>query len=210
VLLDVGANDGMHSCLFSLAGWRCIAFEPQAGCVAYLQRIAALNRFPELAVEQLAVGDRDDGAVDFYVSASSWYSSMERDQVERHEAAERTSVSIVTLDRYCLEHDVAPTCIKIDVEGHELHVLRGAAGVLEDSKPDLVVEVSAEATIREGIWDLLTPLGYRVYMVVRTGLRAIPTPDVFRVAGPGGDHVDALFTADQWFGRQLEVELSNR
>ena len=85
VLLDVGANDGSHSWLFSLAEWRCIAFEPQPDCVAYLRRIAALNGFGELVVEQCAVGDRQARAVDFYVSQSSWFSSLERDNVERYE-----------------------------------------------------------------------------------------------------------------------------
>jgi FkbM family methyltransferase len=210
VLLDVGANDGLHSCLFALAGWRCIAFEPQPGCVAYMHRIAALNRFSELAVEQFAVGDTYAEAVDFYVSESSWYSSFERGQVERHEAPERISVGIVTLDGYCQEHNVDPTCVKIDVEGHELPVLRGAARVLDQSKPDLVIEVSADPAIREGMWDLLTPLGYRAYVVARTGLRALPTPDMFCAAGPGADGVDALFTADQKLGQQLEAMLSNR
>jgi FkbM family methyltransferase len=210
VLLDVGANDGLHSCLFSLAGWRCIAFEPQTGCVAYLRRIAALNGFGKLAVEQCAVGDRQASAVDFYVSGSGWFSSLDRGHVERYEAAERISVEIVTLDAYCREHGVAPTCIKIDVEGHELHVLRGASAVLGQARPDLVVEVSANSAIREAIWELLAPLGYRGYVVAREGLRAIPTQETFRAAGPGDYHIDAVFTADQTLGEQLGARLAGR
>lgn len=208
VLLDVGANDGSHSWLFSLAEWRCIAFEPQPDCVAYLRRIAALNGFGELVVEQCAVGDRQAHAVDFYVSKSSWFSSLERDNVERYEPSKRTAVNIITLDAYCGEHELAPTCIKIDVEGHELHVLRGSKDVLAKARPDLVVEVSGDLDSRDETWKLLAPLGYRAYVVSGTGLCAIQTPEAFRLAGPGDDHIDVVFMADREFAEQLGARLN--
>lgn len=208
VLLDVGANDGSHSWLFSLAEWRCIAFEPQPDCVQYLRRIAALNGFGELVVEQCAVGDRQAGAVNFYVSESSWFSSLDRDNVERYEPSERIAVNIITLDAYCEEHELSPTCIKIDVEGHELHVLRGSKGVLAKARPDLVVEVSGDPDSRDETWRLLGPLGYRAYVVSGTGLGAIRTPEAFRRAGPGDDHVDVVFTADREFAERLEARLN--
>ncbi len=208
-LLDVGANDGSHTWMFSLAGWQCIAFEPQPSCVTYLQRIATLNQFTHLAVEQSAVGDRAAASVDFYVSASSWFSSVDPEQVARFEAPERIAVKMITLDAYCQEHRVAPNCIKIDVEGHELHVLLGAKDVLARTKPDLVVEVSADRDTRDGIWELLVPLDYRVYAVVRGGLRPILTSEAFRVVAFGDAYIDAFFTADVELAKQLEATLSH-
>jgi FkbM family methyltransferase len=207
VLLDVGANDGLHSSLFLLAGWRCTAFEPQPECVAYIRRIAALNGFSRLTVEQCAVGERQASAADFYVSERSWFSSLDRGNVERFETAERISVEMITLDAYCQAHRVVPTCIKIDVEGHELQVLRGSASVLAECKPELVVEVSADPALRTNVWELLAPLGYRAYVATHEGLRAIPTLERFRAAGSGDLYVDAIFTADQTLGEQLEARL---
>jgi FkbM family methyltransferase len=208
-LLDVGANDGSHSWLFSLAGWRCIAFEPQPACVAYLQRIAALNQFTDLTVEQSAVGDRPAADAEFYVSPSSWFSSVDPEFVARFETPQRVAVKMITLDVYCRQHEVVPTCVKIDVEGYELHVLRGAGDVIARVKPDLVVEVSARREIREGIWELLVPLGYRVYAVVQEGLRPIPTLEAFRAAGSDDAYIDALFTADAELAEQLEARLNH-
>jgi FkbM family methyltransferase len=208
-LLDVGANDGSHSWLFSLAGWRCIAFEPQPDCVAYLQRIAALNGFTQLAVEESAVGDRPAADANFYVSPSSWFSSVNREHVARFENPDRISVKMITLDAYCQENRVTPNCIKIDVEGYELRVLRGATDVLARTKPDLVVEVSADRDTREGVWKLLVPLDYRVYEVARAGLRPILTLEAFRAAGSGDAYIDALFTDDVELGKQLGAKLNH-
>ncbi len=210
VLLDVGANDGMHSCLFLLAGWQCTAFEPQPECVAYIRRLGTLNGFAKLTVEQCAVGERQTSAADFYVSARSWFSSLDRGNVERFEPAERISVDIIPLDAYCEERRIVPTCIKIDVEGHELQVLRGSAGVLAASKPDLLVEVASDPALRASVWELLAPLGYRAYVVTHEGLQAIPTLERFRAVGSGALYVDAVFTADQTLGEQLEERLNRR
>lgn len=208
VLLDVGANDGLHSGLFSVAGWECVAFEPQPECVAYIRRIAALNGFAKLTVEQCAVGEHEASTADFYVSERSWFSSLDRGNVERFEPAEKISVKIVTLDTFCEQHEVTPTCIKIDAEGHELHVLRGGVGVLARSKPDLFVEVSADSALREGVWDLLAPLGYRAYAMTHEGPRTISARERFLVSGGGDYYDDVMFTTDQRFGDQLAERLA--
>jgi FkbM family methyltransferase len=208
-LLDVGANDGSHSWLFSLAGWRCIAFEPQQSCVAYIQRIAALNMFTGLTIEQAAVGDRPAASAEFYVSGSSWFSSVDPEFVARFETPQRVAVKMITLDTYCQEREIAPTCVKIDVEGYELHVLRGAKDVVERAKPDLVVEVSPGREIREGIWELLVPLDYRAYAVTQAGLCPIPTLEAFRTAGADDAYIDAFFTADVELGKHLEARLNH-
>jgi hypothetical protein len=141
------------------------------------------------------------------VSPSSWFSSFDRDHVRRFETSERIEVRVVTLDAYCQKHHVAPTCIKVDVEGHELHVLRGARTVIAGAKPDLVVEVSNDQNTREGIWELLAPFDYRAYALVEAGLRRIPTLEEFCTAAPEASAIDAMFTADQELWQQLEARL---
>jgi hypothetical protein len=64
--------------------------------------------------------------------------------------------------------------MKIDVEGAELAVLRGASDCLERFRPVLLLEMNAETfqaagfTNRE-IADLLTSLGYRLHVINRRG-----------------------------------------
>jgi FkbM family methyltransferase len=203
----------MHSCLFALAGWRCVAFEPQSSCIAHIRRISALNQFDELRAEQRLVGDRAAADVDFYVSPSTWFSSLGQASVERYEPARRIQVDMITLDAYCRGHGMSPTCVKIDVEGCELLVLRGARRLLEATTPDLVIEVSAEAKIREAVWNLLVPFGYRAYVLSGSRgdvVRSMPSMGAFVAAGAGTAHVDAVFTADRALCAQLEARPGDR
>jgi FkbM family methyltransferase len=53
---------------------------------------------------------------------------------------EEIRVPIVTLDSYLLEHRLAPRCVKIDAEGAEIRILKGAKQVLA-SNADIVCEL---------------------------------------------------------------------
>jgi FkbM family methyltransferase len=211
LLLDVGANDGTHSCFFARAGWECIAFEPQPSCIAYLRRISELNSFDRIVAEQCVVGAEEATGVAFYTSDSTWFSSLDRESVERFERAETHHVDMITLDGYCEAHGLRPSCIKIDVEGRELSVILGAKRLLEASLPDLFIEVSADSQVRTGLWNRLVPLGYRVY-VLGTDRRAVLRPvdgmDEFIAAAEGHDLVDAMFTADAGLSAHLEAGLA--
>ena len=46
----------------------------------------------------------------------------------------------VTLDRFCDEHCLAPTHVKMDIEGHEIQALNGMRQVLRTHRPMLFVE----------------------------------------------------------------------
>ena len=79
----------------------------------------------------------------------------------------------LSLDRYCDERRLAPTHIKMDIEGHEVFCLPGMLGVLERHRPELYVEFH-ERIIRDelglpdadarvaGFFTTLCDLGYRL------------------------------------------------
>jgi hypothetical protein len=50
-------------------------------------------------------------------------------------------VASITLDQFCKERNVKPDILKIDVEGAELHVLRGAKELLLNEKISILCEV---------------------------------------------------------------------
>jgi Methyltransferase FkbM domain len=58
------------------------------------------------------------------------------------------SVPAVSVDNYCLTCKVLPDLMKIDVEGAEISVLRGASQMLREKHPTLLVEV-AEVNLRQ-------------------------------------------------------------
>jgi len=166
--VDVGANWGMHTYPFAAVRYVCIAFEPQSPCGDFIRRVSKLNGFTNVEVVRAAVGSASLAEVPFYESEVEAFSSID----ERHVAAfgwpwRRTTIECVTLDAYCQAHGVAPTVIKIDTEGYEWEVVRGAARVLAMFKPALIVEVSAALENQQRLWDVVAELGYSCYAISR-------------------------------------------
>jgi len=129
--LDVGANAGYFSLLahdLGGSGSSIHAFEPNPRLADLLERSAASK--PGIHVVRAACSDTT-GPVDLHLSTTegnTGLSTLRTDVLDR--SAARIVVSAVTLDEYCQEHAIRPDLMKIDVEGHELDVLRGAGAVL--------------------------------------------------------------------------------
>jgi Methyltransferase FkbM domain len=77
-------------------------------------------------------------------------------------------VPLRTLDLLCDELDFHPDLVKIDVEGYELAVLRGARRLLGESRPVLFLEIHPQRIVELGgtlaeIAGLLAGLGYGIF-----------------------------------------------
>jgi hypothetical protein len=74
-------------------------------------------------------------------------------------------VRVVTLDDDALQHCSKPLVVKIDVEGFEAHVLRGAHRLIRDCRPYLSIDIHTDpfgdglATTEAAVIELLP--GYR-------------------------------------------------
>lgn len=123
VAVDVGANIGEVSIVFSRrvgAGGAVIAFEPHPRIYRYLLGNLALNRCANVTARNLALGA---------APGSVRMSDDKRDDMNRVLASGAIEVKGSTLD---LELPARPIAfLKIDVEGHELSVLKGAGAVLQ-------------------------------------------------------------------------------
>jgi FkbM family methyltransferase len=195
VLFDVGANDGTHAYPFAVSGYRCVCFEPQSSCVEYVRLVCERNGFDQVTVEQTLVMAGTPRDVEFFVSRSSWYSSTSAALVARFEKPESIRVDTVSLDQYCLAHGILPTFVKIDVEGAELEVLRGARKLIHEALPDLFVEVSSDDNNKRHVWELLAAQDYRCFHVdhVVRERRAVNTLEAFLGAGASEPNADFLF-----------------
>jgi hypothetical protein len=69
----------------------------------------------------------------------------------------------VTIDTFVFERGLAVEAIKIDVEGHDIEVIRGAMGVLEEQQPLVLTEAKADAEL----FALMQGISYRVHAYVR-------------------------------------------
>ncbi len=149
-VVDIGAHIGM----LTLAAakrvgptGRVYAFEPAQESVRILRRHVEFNKWNErIEVVQAVVSDQN-GRLPFYVYGASMAASLSRTNVEVLNSERRTSpvsmveVPSVTLDTFCKEHKFMPDVIKVDVEGAELLVLRGAQNLLLDISPVVLCEI---------------------------------------------------------------------
>jgi FkbM family methyltransferase len=143
--VDVGANVGVHAVrLARLTGQHgeVIAIEPDPDVVRRTQRNIALNGLANVRVISAAASDRP-GAMQLYRPGSR-DTNRARASLHRHPylTGVTTAVPVVTVDDICAGAPVS--LIKIDVEGHEAAVLRGAAGTIARHAPSLVFEYAPE------------------------------------------------------------------
>jgi FkbM family methyltransferase len=149
LVLDVGANAGQYVQRIRRAGYarRVVSFEPLSDAFGKLDQAAATD--PLWDARRLALGD-EDGSAEIHVSANSWSSSL-LEMGERHlsSAPESTYVRTETVPVARLDsiwdgvvRDGERVFLKLDVQGFEMHVLRGAAGHL-----DRVAGVQAELAL---------------------------------------------------------------
>jgi FkbM family methyltransferase len=123
------------------------------------------KRFPFVELHGCAVGETT-GEISFFVDTQqSGYSSLARPNGARDESKIEIKVPIERLDNLVKAVDV--DTIKIDVEGAELGVLRGAVGVLEKCRPIVMFESGPTADdglgyTKEEIFQFLNALNYSV------------------------------------------------
>ncbi|MCS7091676.1 MAG: FkbM family methyltransferase [Verrucomicrobiota bacterium] len=156
LVIDVGACEGLFACrvLRKALAARVVAFEPSARTVRYLIAAAQANGVADrLRVEQFAVAAQS-GCVPWMEGDNP---EANRIGASRGEPVHAT-VEATTLDEYCAAHGLQPgpwDLIKVDAEGADLDVLRGAEGILRDGAPQVAVTTyHVESHARE-IWSYL-------------------------------------------------------
>jgi FkbM family methyltransferase len=136
--IDVGANEGsvLEAILRVAPAGHHIACEPIPELAEQLGR-----RFPSVEVRQVALYDQTGTASFTHVLDASTRSGLRQreDLDESTSRVRRISVPTEPLDD-ALDPDYVPSLIKIDVEGAELHVLRGAIQTLQRHRPLVLFE----------------------------------------------------------------------
>lgn len=165
LFVDIGANYGTHSMLFLAAGVPTITFEPNAACHEYFTRASALNGFTS-NLEKVALGQDRGRIVLSYPPRDTWFGSTDRAAVARLQESEQlvtTEVEQRALDDY-LERlrSRKRILIKIDTEGNELSVLKGATGVLRECTPTIIFESLTTDQCRPELYGFLESFGYAV------------------------------------------------
>jgi FkbM family methyltransferase len=203
IFIDIGSNIGFHS--LSIAGAmpdaRCLAFEPNPAVFRHLLANITLNdHLPNVSAHELAVSSHCND-LEFFAQDESDYNRGLSSTALNHDldsaAIRRIKVQATTLDAFLddsLKHLVS--VIKIDTQGNEEPVLRGAAETLRLAQPVVFFEFEAryhpdnpEARLRQ-LLDLLP--GYRFLLVTRDGTgsaTAFDPAEICRIDRFEGDFV---------------------
>lgn len=138
VVFDVGANIGIHSLTTSrlVDGGSVYAFEPASFAYQMLLDNLQLNDIKNVKAVRSIVTD-EQGEMELYINSESALTSL--GQTKRGEVVSTERVPGITIDNFASKNGVSKIdFLKIDVEGYEGHVLRGAENLLANS-PDLVI-----------------------------------------------------------------------
>jgi FkbM family methyltransferase len=161
-VVEVGANIGAHTVGLAKAvggQGRVDAFEPQRACYALLQAQIALNRLHNIHAHCKAVG-RSAGQL--WVPAVNYadYGNFGGVALSSSQAPTSEPVDVVTLDDQIGDRPCA--LLKIDVEGMEEDVIRGATALIGKGHPLLYVENDRPEKSKPLV-ALLLGLGYRLW-----------------------------------------------
>jgi FkbM family methyltransferase len=182
VVWDVGANVGLFSCCASFMSGRrgsVLAIEPDFWLAHLLSRSAqrlAAGRYGGADIEVLCASVSDSNRISKLAIAQRARSSNHLiEAVGSTEAKGARSLQptvSLTLD-FLLEHFPPPSVLKIDAETHEVNILKGARRVLEEARPTIWCEVSAENSSE--VTELLHTAKYELY-----GAQVTPHPHIKR------------------------------
>ena len=176
VVLDIGANIGAHSLFLAQAvgvQGKVIAFEPTDYAYAKLSKNCSLN--PDLADRihclQYMLVDSEVAGRPTPGLYSSWPLKEETGLHELHQGKLMTTsgAQARTLDSVILEMGLDRVdCIKLDIDGFECGMMKGAGGVLNRWHPTIVMELAPYALEEQGaslheLIELLKKYGYALY-----------------------------------------------
>jgi FkbM family methyltransferase len=179
VLIDGGASTGSYSLLASMIpALRVYAFEPVPHTYSVLVENIRLNGLSDrVSTYQVALSDKV-GVDDLHVttpphlSALSWVGANTK-PIDGGQPYLTESVPTITIDEFCRIENVAPTLIKLDLQGAELPALLGAEQAIAMAHPDLVIEYGITTAAQYGyhpdlIEEWLKDKGYTWTLVTGT------------------------------------------
>ena len=195
IAVDVGANVGFFTRYF--AAWtgsagRVLAIEPEARNFGRLSAMIRERRLEAIVEPVHAAAAERSGEVALTVDPDH--------PGGHHLSPHGVATRAVTVDELVRRHrGQRVSLIKIDVQGAELRVLRGATWTLETFRPALLVELDdralrAQGASVEAVLDFLVARGYQGRLLSASGLGPFIDREAFVARCLATEYVDALFT----------------
>ena len=174
VFLDIGAHYGFFSLLAEKLGAKVFAIEASPTIFDVLKKncgaFAGIQLFNKIVADQ-------EGDLKFYEFPGSYseYNSIsvlayEKEKWFKENPPKVSVLQSITLDNWFLQEKTIPTIIKIDVEGAEENVLKGAKTLLQEHKPTVIMEFwGKDNATHTRAAAILYTLGYQSYLIQNNG-----------------------------------------
>lgn len=164
--IDIGCNLGFVAALMAKSvgdDGQVWCFEPNQQLIPHIKEIFWLNQWRHYQVFPVALSD-NTGKCTFTIDENDHSMS----KISHENATHSFNVSCHRLDDYQDQFNHPVSLIKIDVEGHEHNVLKGAIKTCQQHQPAIIFETGLVNQSAANAIDLtLTEMGYRVAGVIQ-------------------------------------------
>lgn len=182
-VFDIGSHKGAY--LFFMArsvgpGGKVFGFEPQSKLYHYLLKAKNFMGWKQVELFHLALSD-SPGEATLFIPPGKSGSSPGASLHVRNETGNRETVKTETLDQFCKSKGQFPVLIKMDVEGHELKVLKGGKNLLKERHPFLLMEIEGRHAGKETVFEtfrFLQELGYKGFFLMENKRKPISEFDL--------------------------------
>ena len=173
IIIDVGANIGFESLYFAkkYPGNLVFSYEPASFAHQCLSRSKEINRCENLKIFKMGVGDKG-GQMQINAPTHNSYNkglAAIDNNFDLDDTFVKETIAIVTLDEHIKENQRV-SFIKIDVQGYEQNVLRGALDLIGKDRPVIIFEHydsyhSQPLEERKKIESLFSSMNYEFYLI---------------------------------------------
>ena len=178
VILDIGANEGYYSLQFSslFPQRKIYSIEPNPLAFSSLQNNISLNGVKSIVPLNLAASSSSNSCLHLHITSRYYQSLASVDGPLSNDSSSMFPVKSISVDDLASSsgHSFDIALIKIDVEGHEISVLKGAVNIISNSKPLILIECQEYKTLQY-IYENLGNI-YHIFQVKRNSL--LPYPEL--------------------------------
>jgi FkbM family methyltransferase len=173
-VLDIGANVGAHA--LPMANWvgksgQVYAFEPTDWAFNRLKRNLSLNPSlsKSLIANQCALTDDSSKMPEAFHSSWNLKENSDTHPVHGGRLEKASKAVFISLDQFVEQNSLKKIdLIKLDVDGFEMNVLRGAINSLKNFRPPILFELcphvlKEHSTSAEDLLELLQSIGYSFF-----------------------------------------------
>lgn len=176
IAVDVGANDGYYTLIMArLAGknGRVISIEPDKEAFMWIKKSIAKNKYENIKAYNAAASDTNGKCKMYLGKVTGWSSLVYDKQSTKNEAVETSSVRLD--DLLSKEDKKNVSVIKIDTQGSELKVIRGAKQIIRQSRGIRIIMDAGDLKTqneRDELMNILRKEGF-VILEINNGMKEI-------------------------------------